>query len=218
MPTPIPHVPDSRRRRRLAGFAVLLLVLAALVPGRAAALADPAVHVPDARGDRPGLRLPPGGAVGHAGGAGGRLVLRRGLWRGGRWWSRALLVLALVPLAGAAWLARQNIFEKMFAPLADPRFARAAEASWMADGDMVMAVERNGEAVAYPVRQLAYHHIVQDVVGGVPIVGHLLNALSHRSGVESGGRRAEADAFTSRASTTRTSSCGTRRRARGGSR
>ena len=33
-----------------------------------------------------------------------------------------------------------------------------------------VAVERNGEAAAYPVRQLAYHHIVQDVVGGVPIV------------------------------------------------
>jgi len=27
-----------------------------------------------------------------------------------------------------------------------------------------MAVEINGEAAAYPVRQMAYHHLVQDVV------------------------------------------------------
>ena len=33
----------------------------------------------------------------------------------------------------------------------------------------MLAVERNGEAAAYPVRQVAYHHIVQDVVGGVPV-------------------------------------------------
>ena len=46
----------------------------------------------------------------------------------------------------------------------------AAEANWVEDGDMVLAVEKNGEAAAYPVRQVAYHHVVQDVVGGVPIV------------------------------------------------
>ena len=30
-------------------------------------------------------------------------------------------------------------------------------------------VKINGDAAAYPVRQMAYHHIVQDVVGGTPI-------------------------------------------------
>jgi len=34
---------------------------------------------------------------------------------------------------------------------------------------MVLAVKIHGEAVAYPVRQMGYHHIMQDVVGGVPI-------------------------------------------------
>ncbi|MEA2600529.1 MAG: hypothetical protein QOF89_1521 [Acidobacteriota bacterium] len=97
------------------------------------------------------------------------LVLAFRLWRGGRWWSRALAVLALLPLAGAAWASRQNVFEKMYAPLSDPRFARAAEADWMKDGDLVLGVERNGEAVAYPVLQLAYHHIVMDEVGGFPV-------------------------------------------------
>jgi uncharacterized protein DUF3179 len=31
-------------------------------------------------------------------------------------------------------------------------------------------VEIAGDAVAWPVRQMAYHHIVQDEVGGVPVV------------------------------------------------
>jgi hypothetical protein len=35
---------------------------------------------------------------------------------------------------------------------------------------MVLAVEIGGESVAYPVRLMAYHHLVGDTVGGVPIV------------------------------------------------
>jgi hypothetical protein len=31
-------------------------------------------------------------------------------------------------------------------------------------------VKLGGESRAYPVRMMAYHHIVNDVVGGVPIV------------------------------------------------
>ena len=36
--------------------------------------------------------------------------------------------------------------------------------------DVVLAVSLKGDAAAYPVRQLAYHHLVQDVVGGLPLV------------------------------------------------
>ena len=78
-------------------------------------------------------------------------------------------MLALVPLLAAVWLARFNVYEKMFAPLGHARFAPVAEASWVEEGDPVLAVTQGGEAVAYPIRQLAYHHIVQDVVGGVPV-------------------------------------------------
>jgi hypothetical protein len=35
---------------------------------------------------------------------------------------------------------------------------------------MVLSVKVNGEAVAYPVRLMAYHHVVQDIVGGTPLV------------------------------------------------
>jgi hypothetical protein len=81
----------------------------------------------------------------------------------------AALLLGLVAVA-TTWMARQNHFEWMFAPLPDARFARAADAAAVAPDDMVLAVTTGGDAVAYPVRQIAYHHLVEDSVGGVPIV------------------------------------------------
>jgi hypothetical protein len=97
------------------------------------------------------------------------LVVR--MWRGSRrWWAKAVMALLLVPVAASAWLARQNVFEWMFSPLAAPEYARADEADFVGGEDMVLAVERGGERVAYPVRLMAYHHLVADAVGGVPLV------------------------------------------------
>jgi thiol:disulfide interchange protein len=93
------------------------------------------------------------------------------LWRGSRrWWRKALLVVILVPLLAATWFARQNHFEWMFNPLANASYAKATTPKFVSDGDIVMAVENNGDAAAYPIRLMAYHHLVQDVVGGTPIV------------------------------------------------
>ena len=93
------------------------------------------------------------------------------LWRSTRrWFARVALVLLLLPLLAAGWFARQNHFEWMFNPLAHSSYVKAADASFVADSDMVLAVAHNGEAVAYPTRLMAYHHVVQDVVGGTPIV------------------------------------------------
>lgn len=98
------------------------------------------------------------------------LMLTVWLWRGSRrWWRKAALII-LIPLLAATWFARQNHFEWMFNPLAHAAYAQAGEAGFVADTDMVIAVENNGEAVAYPVRLMAYHHLVQDVVGGTPVV------------------------------------------------
>lgn len=158
-----------RSRRRLTGALLFLVVLTAL-----AVVAVPVWLI------RPFSPQTPGGLAWSFGlrrwapvatllflAAG--LALTVSLWRGGRWWSRTLAVLAIVPLLAAAWLARFNLFEKMFSPLAGVRFAPAAEAKWVAEGDPVLAVERGGDAAAYPVRQVAYHHIVEDTVGGVPV-------------------------------------------------
>jgi hypothetical protein len=92
-------------------------------------------------------------------------------WRRRGAWARLALVGALIVAGGAAWLARQNHFEWMFNPLKNPAYASGAEAAAFVDpADMVIAVELRGDAVAYPVRQMAYHHLVNDQVGGVPIV------------------------------------------------
>lgn len=99
------------------------------------------------------------------------LAVAAWLWIGKRsWWRRSLLVLAFVPLGAAAWFAQQNHFEWMFNPLKQTAFAKADGAKEVGDADMVLAVTINGESVAYPVRQMAYHHVVHDTVGGVPIV------------------------------------------------
>src|SRR5205085_11378517 len=92
------------------------------------------------------------------------------LWRGARWWRKTALVCALALVCGAAWLARQDDFEWMFHPLPNPAYARAREANFVGDSDMVLTVRVNGEAVAYPIRQMAYHHVIADTVGGVPLV------------------------------------------------
>jgi Protein of unknown function (DUF3179) len=101
-------------------------------------------------------------------GAGAVLAWR--LWRSSRLLGRALAAVALLPLAVAAWFSRQNHFEWMFSPLHHPGYGpAAAAASYVEPGDMVLAVEIRGEAVAYPVRQIAFHHVVEDVAGGTAL-------------------------------------------------
>lgn len=101
----------------------------------------------------------------------GAFFLVTWLWRGSRrWWKKALLVIVLIPLLASTWFARQNHFEWMFNPLANAAYAKTSDAGFVDGADIVMAVEIKGESAAYPVRLMAYHHVVQDVVGGTPIV------------------------------------------------
>ena len=92
------------------------------------------------------------------------------LWIGGRWFGRIALVILLLPTLGATWLARQNHFLWMFNPLPNPAYAKPADANYVNDDDRVLAVAINGEVVAYPIRLMGYHHVVEDTVGGTPIV------------------------------------------------
>jgi hypothetical protein len=95
------------------------------------------------------------------------LWLASRLWR--TWWRKTLIVLAMGLLAATVWLSRQNHFEWMFAPVQKAAYADAGDASFIDHDDMVLAVRIGNDAAAYPVRQLAYHHIVHDVVGGTPV-------------------------------------------------
>ena len=65
-------------------------------------------------------------------------------------------------------LSRVNVYEIMFHPMGRPAFASIAETK-LDGAEMVMAVNIGGEARAYPIRSVSYHHIVNDVVGGQPI-------------------------------------------------
>ena len=54
--------------------------------------------------------------------------------------------------------------------LTDPPRLSAEDAdAWLRDDDRVMGLVLGGEAVAYPVRILNWHEIVNDVVGGKPV-------------------------------------------------
>ena len=168
--TKIDSRPDSRRRRRrlawLALAAVVLLCFAWLaVP---VWLIQP-FKAQTARGVELSYALRRWSPLATAAALAVALALAAYLWRGGRWRARFALVALVVPLAGFAWFARQQYFEWMFRPLASAAHARAAEADFVRDDEMVLAVEVNGDAVAYPVRQLAYHHIVEDTVGGAAL-------------------------------------------------
>ncbi len=66
-------------------------------------------------------------------------------------------------------LARVNVYEIMFHPMGRPSFVSSTDTK-LDGAEMVMAVHIAGVARAYPIRIVSYHHIVNDVVGGVPIV------------------------------------------------
>jgi hypothetical protein len=90
-------------------------------------------------------------------------------------WRRASRVakLLLVPAMGLAVLAATstwiNPFEHMFHPLGEPTYLAADRAAIDAN-DMVIAVTLGGESRAYPVREMGYHHVVNDRLHGLPIV------------------------------------------------
>jgi len=51
----------------------------------------------------------------------------------------------------------------------NPKFNAAEESTWLADSDLILGVEINGEAKAYPFRILNVHEIVNDRLVGEPI-------------------------------------------------
>jgi hypothetical protein len=85
-------------------------------------------------------------------------------------WRWIPIVLFCGPAGVAAWFAHQNHFEWMFHPVRGAQFAFAARVDFLEEHDMVLALEKRGDSAAYPVRQMAYHHLVNDTVGGEPVV------------------------------------------------
>ena len=91
-------------------------------------------------------------------------------WRAKRLrWRRGLVALAAFAVFAFAGLSRINVYELMFHPVPRPGFVEAAAAK-LDGAEKVLAIRIGGAARAYPVRSISYHHVVNDRVGGVPIV------------------------------------------------
>jgi len=89
-------------------------------------------------------------------------------WRSSLLWRRASLCIVMVLVVFSAVMARLNYFEWMFHPVDSARFESEAE-SKLDKSEMILAVSMGSDARAYPILQMAYHHVLNDTVGGVPI-------------------------------------------------
>jgi Protein of unknown function (DUF3179) len=107
---------------------------------------------------------------------GGLLLLRRartqGRSQGLRTSVRITTVAVLTGLTALmAWFSRQNHFEWMFEPLARVRYVSTQDAArFLTDDEIVIGVDLNQVSVAYPIRQMAYHHVVNAMFGTTPVV------------------------------------------------
>jgi len=82
---------------------------------------------------------------------------------------RILAAVGALAVGAFAALSQVNVYELMFHPDTHPLFVPARQTKVDPD-DKVLAVKLKGSARAYPIRTMGYHHIINDVVGQVPIV------------------------------------------------
>ncbi len=99
----------------------------------------------------------------------GIAVLGLMLWRRAGSIAKAVLATAMgisLIAAASAWL---NPYEQMFHPFGAPRYITIQEAR-VDPNDMVISVSLGGESRAYPIREMGYHHVVNDRLHQLPIV------------------------------------------------
>jgi len=84
-------------------------------------------------------------------------------------WRRILSAAAAALVVVLAFLARVNVYELMFHPIVHASFTAARDVK-LDGAEKVIAVRIGPQARAYPIRVMAYHHMVNDVLGGAAIV------------------------------------------------
>jgi hypothetical protein len=91
------------------------------------------------------------------------------VWRRAGWVARLLLAPAMVVSLLAVVVSWVNPYEQMmFHPYGEPRYVAIQQAGIDAK-DMVIVVTVNGESRAYPIREMGYHHVVNDRLHQLPI-------------------------------------------------
>jgi uncharacterized protein DUF3179 len=160
---------DTSRRRSTGtwiGFGLLLLIIVCL-------FMVPAFIIRPFRYQSPGaltwaLRLRHYGPIGTIVLVVPLLLLAGRLWTRGTRGQKAGLAAGLLLAIGSTTMARLNYFEWMFHPVRQAGFEEASRSQLDAN-EMALTVTFNNDARAYPIREMAYHHILNDVVGGVPV-------------------------------------------------
>jgi len=92
------------------------------------------------------------------------------IFRNSRWWRKILLAIFVLLYAGVFYLVNfKFLADKMFYQPQHKILATVA-ANTIDNNKLVIGVEINGEAKAYPIELIGYHHQVQDTVGGSPVM------------------------------------------------
>jgi len=78
------------------------------------------------------------------------------------------------PSAGAPTLGglpRSQFFieHDRFLAATDPQTVTASEATWLRGDDEVFGLVIGGQARAYPIPMISYHHVINDVIRGIPV-------------------------------------------------
>ncbi len=88
----------------------------------------------------------------------------------GKLWIKIILSIVLLCYAGIFYLFNfRFLAEKIFYQPLDKIFVQAGE-NIIASRKLVLGVVINGEAKAYPIEIIGYHHQVQDTVGGEAVI------------------------------------------------
>ena len=88
------------------------------------------------------------------------------LWNRRTWGALAWFATALVCVA----VSRVNLLERIFAPARGAQLDAIGDFHDIRDTDMVIGVVIGGESRAYPVRYLAYHHMLNDQLGSTALL------------------------------------------------
>jgi hypothetical protein len=88
------------------------------------------------------------------------------LWRRRTWRRMVWLAVAV----GCFALSRVNLFDLAFAPARGAETTSIGNFHDVRDTDMVIGVVIGGQSRAYPVRYLAYHHMLNDQLGSTALL------------------------------------------------
>ena len=91
------------------------------------------------------------------------------VWKRSGWFAKLALGSAFCITLLASVSAWINPYEHMFHPFGAPQYSSIERAS-LGPNDMVIAVTLGGESRAYGIREMGYHHIVNDRLHQLPIV------------------------------------------------